>query len=393
MSDGFLITETKLKMDEGFKRNLTLQQIFNNEDEIDWCRKYLYLKDRYYKTGKISFEDLGIDKKYFKRQMKYIYKYVDTDDIINNCDFSDYNKELIWMAHLKYSTKDGKLHCKDKKLYEYDLKRQDYFEKLTYGFWEKIDKWHCIRNTSQKLRDAIEYYFFEKWYDFDVIEKKLLSNDGRNINFTYEYDKRYTTTSRYIISDEDRKRYKVNFEALIHNAMSEFKRYITKYKEEDFPIILSSKYIDEKINEVLKGKENYNKEEEYSNKRFNSKEEEILYEKLCKKFGKDNILKEYKSKEYPWHCDFYIKDKNLFLEYQGTWSHFGSAWKGTLGQKVKLSEMLKKLTEKNRTRYTAAIKNWTVMDSAKRKWANDHKLNWFEFFNMKDMNKWIENYA
>lgn len=394
MSDGFIISDVKLKMDEGFKNNLTLEEIFEDDDEIEWCKEYLYLKDRYYKTGEISFEDIELDKDYFKIHMREMFKYENTDDVTG--DIGAYNRELMWMAHLEYDEDKDEYYYKEKELYEYDLKRQKYFEYLTFGFWHKIDRWRCISRVMQILRNGIEYYFFEKWYDIDVIEQKLLTNSGKDFGYYWEgseenekgWSKKYT-----ILSDSDKEDYKLNYETLVHNAISEFKKYISNYKEEDFPIILSSKYINEKINDILKEKENYDEDEKYSNKRFNSKDEKVLYEKLCNKFGKDNVLKEYKSTIYPWNCDFYIKDKNMFIEYQGTWSHFGKAWEGSHGEKIKLTEMLKKLTEKNKSRYMSAIKNWTIMDSAKRQWAKNHNLNWIEFFNIEDMSNWIENFA
>ena len=35
----------------------------------------------------------------------------------------------------------------------------------------------------------------------------------------------------------------------------------------------------------------------------------------------DNISRQYKTKEYPFCCDFYIKPLNLYIEIQGYWTH------------------------------------------------------------------------
>lgn len=58
------------------------------------------------------------------------------------------------------------------------------------------------------------------------------------------------------------------------------------------------------------------------NHTFNtSKPEENLYKLLCDKYGYDNIKRQYKSKEYPWCCDFYIKILDCYMELQGYYTH------------------------------------------------------------------------
>lgn len=52
-----------------------------------------------------------------------------------------------------------------------------------------------------------------------------------------------------------------------------------------------------------------------------SKSEESYYNKLVKLFGEDDIIREYREERYPFNCDFYIKSKDLFIEFQGHQSH------------------------------------------------------------------------
>ena len=61
------------------------------------------------------------------------------------------------------------------------------------------------------------------------------------------------------------------------------------------------------------------KEKEYQtktkNKSFNtSKPEDNLYKELCIKYGKENVLRQYRDERYPFNCDFYIKTEDLFIE-------------------------------------------------------------------------------
>lgn len=58
------------------------------------------------------------------------------------------------------------------------------------------------------------------------------------------------------------------------------------------------------------------------NKTFNtSKKETELYNILCSKFGKEDVMCQYSDTRYPYRCDFYIKSKDLFIELNAHWTH------------------------------------------------------------------------
>ena len=51
------------------------------------------------------------------------------------------------------------------------------------------------------------------------------------------------------------------------------------------------------------------------NNTFNtSKPEEQVYTLLCQQFSEDDIVRQYKSEEYPFNCDFFIKSIELYIE-------------------------------------------------------------------------------
>jgi hypothetical protein len=53
-----------------------------------------------------------------------------------------------------------------------------------------------------------------------------------------------------------------------------------------------------------------------------SQSEDSFYSKLLIYYDKDDIVRGYIDKErYPFNCDFYIKSKDLFIEYQGHQTH------------------------------------------------------------------------
>ena len=122
----------------------------------------------------------------------------------------------------------------------------------------------------------------------------------------------------------------------------------------------------------------------HNNNSFNtSKPEEEIYKLLVEKFG--DVKRQYKSKTYPYHCDFYIPSLDLFIEYQGFWTHGKEPYKNTSEQQ----EIIKLWESKGSSLYLRAIKNWTETDVLKRKIANDNKLNWLEFFNMEQFMNWF----
>ena len=97
------------------------------------------------------------------------------------------------------------------------------------------------------------------------------------------------------------------------------------------------------------------------NKSFNvSKPEDECYELLKEKYP--DIIRQYRNERYPFNCDFYIPSLDLFIEYQGTWTHGGKPFEGTEEDLLKLQEWC----EKNTKYYDNAIYTWTELDVRKR---------------------------
>lgn len=90
-----------------------------------------------------------------------------------------------------------------------------------------------------------------------------------------------------------------------------------------------------------------------------------------------NFKYQYKSEEYPFNCDFYFPDKNLYLEIQGSWTHGNHPYDKNNKDDQKIVEEWK---NKNSEYYNNAIYNWTVRDVNKRKYAKKHNLNFCELF-------------
>ncbi len=116
------------------------------------------------------------------------------------------------------------------------------------------------------------------------------------------------------------------------------------------------------------------------NHTFNtSKQEEDLYKKLIDKYGKDDVVRQYKSDVYPFACDFYIKSKDLYIEFQGMWTHGKHPYNKDSEEDNLVLEQWKEKAKTSKF-YKNAIETWTVRDVKKRECAKKNNLNYLEFF-------------
>ncbi len=134
--------------------------------------------------------------------------------------------------------------------------------------------------------------------------------------------------------------------------------------------------VNEKINETKRRNGTFN----------TSRPEEYIYERLCEIFTTDNVIRQHHTDEYPFDCDFYIIPLNLYIEYQGMWTHNDHPFDETNENDLKIVESW---SQKNSTFYNGAIDVWTKKDVLKRNTAKKNNLNWIEFFNLSQFNDWV----
>ena len=112
------------------------------------------------------------------------------------------------------------------------------------------------------------------------------------------------------------------------------------------------------------------------NNSFNSSSIEKQFEDFLKE-NNINYKSQYKSELYPFNCDFYFPDIDLYLEIQGSWVHGGRPFDSTNKDDLLLLEQWK---SKNTKFYDIAVNTWTVRDVLKRETAKKNNLNYFEVF-------------
>jgi len=142
------------------------------------------------------------------------------------------------------------------------------------------------------------------------------------------------------------------------------------------------------VSQTLEWKQKHYETQKANNTFNTSQPEEEVYLLLIKKFGKRNVLRQYRSEFYPFNCDFYIKSLDLYIEFQGSWTHYKepfSLWNYQHLNKLREWKYKSQYSEY----YKEAIRTWTIRDPIKRKIAKKNKLKWAEFFTVKDLRKWL----
>ena len=145
---------------------------------------------------------------------------------------------------------------------------------------------------------------------------------------------------------------------------------------------------------------NFANSQEYKNKQYNTKKknntfntskvEKELESKLRLLFP--NLITQYRSKEYPFNCDYYIPSLNLYIEYNGTWTHGDKFFdKSNIEDLEKLNQWIEK--SKTSKYYENAIETWTVRDINKLNTALKNNLNYVVWFNKNQAYDWIKKWS
>lgn len=110
-----------------------------------------------------------------------------------------------------------------------------------------------------------------------------------------------------------------------------------------------------------------------------SEPERKLYEKLLAENENKHIYRNYKCDRYPYYCDFYIEEDDLFIELNAHWTHGGHPFDENNEDDL---EKLAEWEEKAKTSkfYANAIQTWTVRDVEKQQCAKENKLNYIVIY-------------
>ena len=113
----------------------------------------------------------------------------------------------------------------------------------------------------------------------------------------------------------------------------------------------------------------------YNTKRKNNSFNKSAIEEQFAAWLKDNninFIRQYKSKQYPFCCDFYFPEKDLYFEINGHCVHNNHPFDANNESDI---ATLEKWKQKNTQFYKNMIKVWTVTDPLKVKTAKENELN------------------
>lgn len=120
-----------------------------------------------------------------------------------------------------------------------------------------------------------------------------------------------------------------------------------------------------------------------------SKQEDYCYELLTAKFNK--VIRQYKSNDYPWRCDFYIPSIDTYIEYNGFFTHGEHPFDENNPEDIETLNYVKSIIDQS-SLYKAFIICWTISDPLKRSTAKQNNLNYVEFWNLKEAQDWINSF-
>ena len=121
------------------------------------------------------------------------------------------------------------------------------------------------------------------------------------------------------------------------------------------------------------------------NNTFNTSKPEIeSYDILKQKYP--DVIRQYKSDKYPFACDFYIPNLDLYIECNYHWTHGSKPYEGTNEDDL----MLEQWKNKNTKFYNNAINCWTIRDVKKRNIAKQNNLNYLEFWDINELKNWLD---
>lgn len=103
-----------------------------------------------------------------------------------------------------------------------------------------------------------------------------------------------------------------------------------------------------------------------------------------------DVQRQYKSEVYPFSCDFYIQDIDTYIELNCHWTHGKHPFDSNCKNDI---DILNQWISKNTEFYNNAITTWTKRDVQKRNIAKQNNLKFLEFWSLKDLKIYFQNFC
>ncbi len=255
---------------------------------------------------------------------------------------------------------------------------KDKYQKLRNKCWSKKQK------NTMKQKYGVDNFF------------KLETYDNPMFNEKYKEKRKKTMLKKYGVEHPNQNSIiKGKMLKTYNNTMQE--RYGVNWATEDKSIAQKASESRQKTMLKKYGAKNSVEVESIRNKIFDSKvkngtqntskPEECLYNLLVDVFGKEDVQRNVcVDKRYPYHVDFYILSRDLFIELNGDRSHYNHWFDENNPKDIQVLKSWKNRNDELKSqrgkssRYASYIRVWTISDVKKRNIAKMNQLNYLVFW-------------
>lgn len=252
-------------------------------------------------------------------------------------------------------------------------------EKFTNTCIERYGVAHPL--SSPEVREKIKSVCLEKYGVENPLSNKQIQDKMRNTMFE-RYGAKTTLESEYLkdkVKNTCLKKYGVD---CIAKSELVRERIVSTNRELygcDYP--LESEEIIDKTRDSYARNVNLGLH-------FNNSAEDKAYLALTKKF--DNVVREYRSVDYPFNADFYIPEIDTYIELQLFWTHGGHPFDPSSEDDINIVNYLKNKIENGHKNYEQVLLVWTEVDPHKRTIAKKNNIKLFEFYSEDSFYNWLE---
>ena len=153
----------------------------------------------------------------------------------------------------------------------------------------------------------------------------------------------------------------------------------------------------ESFKELMSSNKDEYMKKQYETKKKNhsfkvSYKEDELYIIICRQYP--NVIRQYKSKYYPFACDFYIPSYDMYIEYNGSWTHGEHPFNENDKDDITKANHFKNKINKS-LYYKNALETWTKRDVIKLETAKMNNIKYLCLYNktnFDDIINIIENF-
>ena len=258
---------------------------------------------------------------------------------------------------------------------DYPQQSKEIYKKSKQTNKEKYDVEYHAQNEKikrKKIQTSLEKYGVESPFQSDEFKKKS----------------RETCLDKYGVDNYNKTQ---EYRDMMQERMPEIRKKMMETCMEKYGVDSYSKT--EKYKNLMNKKRPEILKKQYDTKKQNGTFNSSSIEESFNKWLMDNNIKferQYRSDKYPFNCDFYFPDKDLYFEIQGSWTHGPEPYDPSNSDHQELLEMMMEKVPTSEY-YENAITVWTMKDPLKRETAKKNGLNWVEVFSC-DLDEVIDHY-